>query len=157
MIVRLPSLVKSFDVFWSGDPAFVQLGPNATDAEQEAYAHRWKVARDTGDHSALLVDGAQPTKFIMRPLSVETFAALVDMARAKVGTSEVATLAFRIALESVSNLDGIEVKHEIHPRFGKIASTSFFGEAGIQPGDALPITSEVGGVMLDKASPSRPS
>lgn len=156
MISRLPSVAKPYDAVWSLDPAFEQLPDGADDATRTEHAHRWKVARETGDYSKLLVAGASPTKFVMRQLPPEHFPVLVDMMRSGSGNAEVASLSFRLALQSISNWDGVELKHEIHAKFGLIASLGFLAEAGLTAGQSMGLTTELGGVAFEKAMALRP-
>jgi hypothetical protein len=150
-MIRPPSNAKQFDAFYSKDPAFVQLADDASEDDGKEHAQKWRTARQTGDYSALLIEGQQPTKFTLRPLSVDAFASIIDMKRSGTGDNEVAILAFRVALKSVSNFGKAEIKFGPHKKFGLIASTDFLDKAGLPAGLALNIAAEIGGVALEKA------
>lgn len=128
MAIRPSSLQRQYDEYWSGDPAFVQPNPKATEAELVEHGRRWRVARQTGNVAELLVDPqAKPTKFVLRPLPGSVFRRLADLvAGGKIGNAEVASLAFRAALVDVVNggdeCPKIELRPDRdHPELGKIA------------------------------------
>ncbi len=125
MALRPPSLQKTYDDFYSGDPAFEQapVDPpeNATpedakyieDAQIE-HGRRIRVARETGNWSSLLKTGGNPTKFVMRPVSGSVFRALMDrLSAGKFGVLSLQQLLFRAAIVNVVNLDeGVDAKVE---------------------------------------------
>src|SRR5690349_2544706 len=119
---KLPSVVKEYSAVYSGDPSLAQP-PASVDADAsseavakhetavEEHAHKLKVARETGDYSALLAEGAgEPTLFQMRPLTADAFAYLIGQVYPNDGVIAANVLAFQFALRSVVNLPGAEVK-----------------------------------------------
>lgn len=129
MALRPPSNQTNRDDFWSADPAFVQLPENATDAQILEHANKWRVARETGNFGELLVEGAQPTKFVMRPIPGNVMRKLIDQCAAgKLGDYELAALAFRIVLVDVSNFGDTKVKFVNTEDYGRIASQHIVDE-----------------------------
>lgn len=155
-MIKLPSNVKPIAAYFTRDSAFNQLADNATEDEQKEHARKWKVARETGDYHQLLIEGQRPTEFTLRALTADQFGTLVDMIRSGVGNNEVSLLAFRIALLSVANFGDAEVKFTQHPKFGKIATLEFLDKSGLPAGLALAIASELGGLVIDRASQLSP-
>lgn len=122
-MLRPPSNQHPYNDHFSGDPAFVQPPANATKAQLEEHARKVEVARETGDWKALLIEGQQPTTFVMRPLKGNTFRNLVDDSMAdKIGGAMMAQLAFRAAIESIANLGDVQIARQNDPRFGEIAT-----------------------------------
>lgn len=127
MISALPSLIKTYDEYYSGDPAFVQLSPNASEEELKQYIARRKVARETGDWSGLLAPGGgKPTKFKLRPLTADLEGALNDYRVSSSGVamdSTVTLLTVRAALIAVIGFANPEngmdfiVQRDVDPRF----------------------------------------
>lgn len=172
-MIRPPSLCKKYDAFFSGDEAFKQPPPapreptsSASDADRAEYekelkahekrvedhVHAWKVARETGDYGALLSGDGIPTKFVMEPMSSDTWAVLIDMVQSKaIGDKELSVLSFRAALVDVVNFGDVEVKRETHPKLGKLANLGFFEAAGVPAGYSLQIIVELGRLALSKA------
>lgn len=126
-MLRPLSLAKTFDLYYSGDPAFEQPPPkpgkDATEQERAEYAtareaHRAKVvaAHETGDWSALLKPGETPTKFVMQQAHRPTWRAVMDRAELsedsprRLGPTQVIAIAFRLAIHSIPDLSG-EMKH----------------------------------------------
>lgn len=129
MALRPPSNQSNRDDFWSRDPAFIQLPDNATEAQGAAHALKWRVARETGNFGELLVEGASPTKFVMRPIPGNIIRKLIDKCSAgQLGDLELAALAFRCALVEVSNFGDTKIKHVNTEDFGRIASQSIVDE-----------------------------
>jgi hypothetical protein len=101
-MLRPPSIQRQYDEFYSRDPALLQPPPNATPKELEDHATKIRVARETGDWTALLVAGETPTKFVMRPLSGALFRRLSDrMIMRRIGPAELNAYAFRAALVEI--------------------------------------------------------
>lgn len=142
-MIRPPSNQKTYDEFWSRDPAFIQPpsaptfavdGDELADkAAREAHLqalrdHQRLVrnARETGDWSALLAGAEQPTRFIMRPLPGTLFRVIVDLVMSeRVGEAESNMLMVRAALVGVANLGDVDVKLALdpaYPKLGKIAT-----------------------------------
>ncbi len=106
MALRPPCLQKTYDEFYSGDPAFEIPEPGATDEQRGEYARRVTVARETNGWAALLKPGGNPTKFVMRPIPGDVFRRVVDAFQAgKFGSLTAQHICFRAAIVSVVNLD----------------------------------------------------
>lgn len=148
-MIRPPSVCTKFDAFWSRDPAFIQLSESASGDEKKEHAEKWERARRTGDYSELLIEGQSPTKFVLKPIKADHYAALVDMATS--GEPVTMTLfAFRVALDSIVNFPE-QLGHENVKRFGRIATLDCFDKAGIPGGVTNLIAQEIGGVAMEKA------
>ena len=110
-MIRPPSLQNQRDDYWSGDPAFVQLPPNATDEQREEHARKWRIARETGNYGDLLIQDAKPTKFVFQPMPGDVYRRLVDRVQAgRMGMLELHALAFRVAVVDVANLGDVKVR-----------------------------------------------
>jgi hypothetical protein len=150
-MIRAPSVQKQYGAVFSGDPAFVQLPEDATDEQKAAHEQKWKVARETGDYSALRIEGAgDPTVFTMKPLSTDAFAALYALGAAE-GAAAANMMAFRVSLQSVDNFGKVDIKRIQHKKFGPIATTEFFDKAGLPAGLSVKIALEIGDIVLSKA------
>ena len=153
MITRLPSVQRTYDLCWSGDSAFVQL-PDDADADAiKAHADKWRVARETGDYSALEVEGASPpTIFTFRQLNHDQTATLLDMSRSRQhGVAVVNSLAFMTAIDKVSNLGDAKIERNVlHSQLGLIASSDFFAAAGVPPAVSVPIVLELGEIVFER-------
>lgn len=113
-MIRPPSNQTSYDEFWSGDPAFAQP------PDQEKH----KRARETGDYSAVLLEGAMPTKFVMAPLKGSQHRWIADqVAAGAIGAAQAHQLAFRCALQEVVNFGDVTVKKTMHEKLGQIATS----------------------------------
>lgn len=135
-MIRPPSNQKPYDEYWSGDPAFVQPPQKPTDESDEArrkyvadlaeHAAKLKRARQTGDWSPLLIEGQQPTKFVMQPIRGAQWRWLVDESTRedehRMGPAQFWSLMFRCACVSVKNL-GVDLpdKPVRHKDLGLIA------------------------------------
>lgn len=163
-MIRPPSLVKQYDEYWSEDPAFEQAPAHPGDsasAEQLAafkkaeaeYTTKLFAAWDTGNWAPLRIEGGgEPTKFVMRPIPSSAGALLADMMQAQRGENEVYTLAFRIALVGVSNLEGAKVAPVNDERFGRIASLSWMDDVGITGAMGVRLLRELGSRAMSRAS-----
>lgn len=148
-MIRPPSNVAKYNAFWSCDPAFIQIPDDASAEEKKEHAEKWERARKTGDYTELLIEGEQPTTFVMKPLKADHYAALVDIA-ASGEPSAMVLMAFRVALDSLANFPE-PVAKENHRRFGSIATTACFDKAGVPGGVTNQIAQELGGLALKKA------
>lgn len=137
-MLRLPSLQREYDEYYSGDPAFVQPPPMPPEGASPAdialviqlrveHAHRITVARDTGDWSPLMIEGETPTRFVMRPLVGELYRNLRDLFKDRTVGVEISNhVVFRAALRRVHGLGDLKVELELHENpelemLGKIA------------------------------------
>lgn len=70
------------------------------------YENEWRVARDTQDWSPLIVEGKQPTYFVMRWIPRELFRRWADLRRSgKLGYEEGNVALVRLALVGIENLN----------------------------------------------------
>lgn len=167
-MIRPPSIQKPYDEFWSEDEAFEQRPADPPDnasaeakaahaAELAAYEAKLTAAVEHGHWHALRVaGGTEPTKFLVRPLPSDATGILFDMRDAGVGLNELFITTFRVALLSVSNLDGAKVVPVEDDRFGKIASLAWMEQAGIVGTQGMRIILEIGARLLRRASPLDP-
>jgi hypothetical protein len=118
-VIRLPSLQKPQDEFYSGDPAFIQLPDDVSESDRAEHARKWKVARESGNYSALIVEGQQATKFTMQPVNRTVWRAFVDRvlqpadSTRRIGPITTPSLLFRLAICSVSGID-VQIKRRPH-------------------------------------------
>jgi hypothetical protein len=123
-VIRPPSLQKPQDDYYSGDPAFIQLPADASDEQRKEHAHKWKVARETGNYSALLIEGQQATKFTMQPIKRTDWRAFKDRVTLPpgspkaIGINEAWALAFRMSVVAVTVGADIEIKRYPHREWG---------------------------------------
>lgn len=164
MSIRPPSLQSQYDDFFSGDPALIPEPKLAADADEKAiaayklacdeYLTKLRVARETGDWTAILVGTEQPTKFVMKQISGDAYRGLLDMHRAeKVGPGKANQLAFRCAITKVVDSGLPEASTKVtafnHPDLGKIASVAisdYFDSIDTR------IVSELGGEAMRRVS-----
>lgn len=132
MTIRLGSLQRDYDFYSSVDPAFhpaPKIVANPSDEQiaghrkaLEEYAARWKVARETGDYSKLLVEGQQPTKFVLGRVSRTTWRAIQDRtilpidSERHIGFNQVLALLTRLAVRSVPGVD-FKLDHAPDPKW----------------------------------------
>jgi hypothetical protein len=166
-MIRPPSLIKQYNDFWSEDPAFEQA-PKAppVDASEDVkaayeeaakcYVAKLTAAWETGDWQPMLVGNAEPTKFLMRPLSSDVVGILSDMQNSGTRENELFTLAFRLALVGVQNLENAKVKILDDERFGKMASLSWMADVGLTGSFGLQLIRELGVRALNRASQLSP-
>lgn len=153
-MIRPPSLSKTFDLHFSGDPAFEQPPPKEDEKARKTYSAKLTAARDTGDWSPLLVADGRPSKFVMQQIHRPTWRHVIDRASLSpdnprhLGPNVVMSIAFRMAIQSVPDL-GIECKH--------VPDTGFDGwkmapESVVDTLDQISpaIVGELGMVLLDK-------
>jgi hypothetical protein len=120
MIIRPPSYQREYTDHWPGDPAFVQ--PPSDESELKEYERKLRVARETGDWKPLLVEGAQPTAFIMGQVDRSIWRALGGRMMLPssnprwIGSAEGVALLFRLALVKIVGLD-VEVDRRPDPRW----------------------------------------
>lgn len=114
---RAPSNQQTYDLFWSGDPAFVQ-------GDSKEHERKLEVARDTGDWSPLLIQGQTPTKFVTRQIPGDLRRRLVDWYEAhKLGARELDALLVRLAVTDVVGFGDFRLKFTAHDDWGRIATT----------------------------------
>jgi hypothetical protein len=154
-VIKPPSLAKPFTEYFSEDPAFEQLASDATPEQTAEYSAKLTAAWETGDWSALRAEGAgEPTTFTVRALPSDAFGKLADIQAAGAGDNEVYQLAFRVVLQSVSNLGNAKVTTIEDERFGRIASLQFLTDAGVTGALGMRIMREIGVRALKRANDS---
>jgi hypothetical protein len=155
-MIKGPSNQKPYEAVWTGDGAFIQLPKDATEEQQEEHARKWEVARETNDYSALRLEGADdPTVFALRHLTADQLTYLHGATKAGTLTPvESTVLAFRAALLDVRNVGKVKIGRIHHKRLGEIATLDFFDKAGIPAGMAVAVATQLGNLVVAKASPS---
>lgn len=154
MIIRPPSLHKTWDTYWSQDPAFTPtptLSDEPTPEEKAAgleYLTKLRSAKNTGDWSELVLAGKTPTKFVMGQVDRNVWRALIDRSRLPpdskrhVGQSVAEAILFRLSVQSIEGLD-IKFKRAADPQWDEwdMAPASLINALDeIDPG----IVSEIG-------------
>lgn len=133
-MIRPPSVQRTYQAFFSGDPAIVQLPADATDDQRKEHAHRLKVALETGDWGPILSGEGDPTRFTLRFVPGDIFEKIIDRAilpndsQLRIGPREYGTLLVRAALIEVSNAGDLQIKFDKHPWLGRIASAETVNE-----------------------------
>lgn len=141
---------RQYDEYWSGDPAFVQRDATWTDQQKAEHDNKIRIARETGDWMPLLVEGMQPTKFIMRALPGKISRKLVDDINfGKIGSAVLASVSFRAAILSIENgPSDLPAITQVQTDYGPIASTDISDALDAL---ALEIVGELGSVVLARA------
>lgn len=155
-MIKAPSSQKTYDAFYTGDPAIVSLPAEASDEQRADRDRAIERALETGDWSAVVVPGEQPTRFVMKPLGAEVFGELQSML-GTVRSYVMSTLAFRAAIVDVKNLpDAGAIDFVIHPTLGRIATTAFLDRAGLTGELGAAIITQLGWHAYLKAQGSNP-
>lgn len=116
IVTRPPSNQQTHDLFWSGDPAFIQ-------GDGAEHARKLEVARETGDWSPLLIERLVPTKFVCRQIPGELKRRILDQFNAgKIGGYELDALLFRLAVVDVVGLGDFKVRFTVSDDWGKLAT-----------------------------------
>lgn len=116
-MIKPPSVLKSYTLIYSGDPALVlppePAEPDPTGAPS-ARARALELARDTGSWAQLLAPGGEaPTLFEMRPLPGTAFDWwAAECRRRDLSQREAFTLILRLALRKVENFGAHTVRVE---------------------------------------------
>lgn len=128
-MIRPPSLQRTYDDFFTLDPAFIQrpadLPADASDDEKAAhksavedYEAKIAAAKETGKWEAVLVPGAVPTKFVVGQVDRNIWRAILDRtwlppdSPRYIGQAALVALLFRLAIQ---NITGFEVKVDRRP------------------------------------------
>lgn len=159
--LRPPSLQRTYDEYWSGDPAFEQLPENATDKQRQEHQKRIDSVRETGNWPSLVVEGGSPTKFVMQPIDRNIWREIVDRgslpadSERRIGNHMLAALLFRLALVQIENLPGVEVKRTRDPKWGWMMA---HGEVVTLLDDYDPaIVGEIGGAIFGRLTGPPPN
>lgn len=141
---------RQYDEYWSGDPAFAQPDKDATDEQRKEHQNKVRIARETGDWSPLLIEGMQPTKFVMRALRGRVSRKMVDdIGFGKIGSAELASISFRAAIISIENgPTDLPAITQVNTDYGAIASMDITDALDAL---ALEIVGELGSTVLARA------
>ena len=163
-MLRPLSVQRPYTAFFSGDPAIIPAPPEpAKDADEETkktyerqkkeHARLLELALATSQWQEICVPGDTITTFKLRPLKTDEYGALCSMLVNRVEQPfEVWKLAFQLALQDCSPLlDGVEVKFTEHPRWGRIATTSFLDEIGLKPEVGAMVVMEIGQLVYKRS------
>lgn len=162
-----PSNQSSYTEIWSGDPALVQPPPEPKGASKaalkeykaalEEHQRKVKLAGESGNWSALLIPGQQPTRFVVRPLSGQAYREIVSRLLLTDPNSEkrltqitMPAVVFRCCIEKIEN-GGYdqEIQRYPHEAFGSIVSVDVANYLdGIDP----TIVSEIGRRIYDRGT-----
>jgi len=147
MAIKAPSLQSDYSLIFSGDDA---LKLPEDEAERE---HALTVARDTGRWDDLLVPGAKPTIFDVRPLTGSDFAHILGESH-RLGwiALEECAYALRLALRKVTNLG--EFKVEPVDEGGRSMASTNIINAIYATGGGRAIVLELGHAVIRKAQNS---
>jgi hypothetical protein len=133
-MIRLPSIQRDYDWYWSGDPALVQppvaLAVDASDEDKAAhkiasdeYKAKLKACRDTGDWSPLLKPGEQPLKFVLCQVDRNAWRALDDRrslpsaSSSHVSSGLLLALLARLAIKDIVGAEGVRVVRSPDSKF----------------------------------------
>lgn len=106
--MKLPSLTRESTWVWSEDPALDAPAPDAAEDVRKEWARRLETARDTGQWDGLVKAGHKLTKFTLRIVPALLWRKLIDSMGGELGVREANSLAVRLALTAVSDLDGFD-------------------------------------------------
>lgn len=121
-MIKGPSNQGRYTIYFSGDPAFVQLKEDATPEEAKEYFEKLEHARETGNYSLLRLEGGgEPTGFVMRPMQGQAARELGVRNNQGVAISKLTPLAFRACIVKVDG-DDYPVKPMHDPDLGDIAT-----------------------------------
>lgn len=127
-MIRPPSLTKTRDDFFSGDPAFIQPPPRGDLSEEEhakavaEYETKIRNAKETGNWSDVLVPGAVPTKFVLEHVDRNVWRSILDRGALpadsdrRIGTGAAMALLFRLALKDIVGFD-LKVERAPDPKW----------------------------------------
>jgi hypothetical protein len=156
-MLRLPSAQKTYDDFYSGDPALVQLGADASKAQHEERVRKLAIARKTGDWSEFRIEGQLPTKFGMRLIGSEPLRKLRDLHEKDGLTNVWAALCFRCALVDVTNLGDFSVRRSIVDRYPELGAIATEDVCTVLDGIDPDIVNELGVAAFVRSSQRDPS
>jgi len=147
MAIKAPSLQSDYSLIFSGDDA-LKLPEDETERE-----HALTVARDTGRWDDLLVPGAKPTIFDVRPLTGSDFTRIIGTSH-RLGwiALEECAYALRLALRKVTNLGDFKVE-QVEEDGVMLASTNIIN-AIYATGGGRSIVLELGQAVIKKAQHS---
>jgi hypothetical protein len=128
-MIRPPSLQKTFDLVWSGDPALNApvRGDADSDAAWEATSAEWRerlrTARELGEWGDLIRPGQVPTRFTVKPVPGTINRLLQDdVAAGRLGHNELFAWMVRVTLVSIADMGvPFKIENERHERYGRVA------------------------------------
>lgn len=123
-MIKPLSLTGEYDLIWSGDPALDAPDKAASDAEQEAWADRFRIATETGQWDPLLKPGQKPTRFRMCQIYGKAREAVRDLlATVEETPNQTLSYLFRAHLVSIDDFGDHKVRRAADERLGmKIAT-----------------------------------
>lgn len=109
------------------------------------------VSRETGDYAPILLKGETPTWFHFRVIPGTLMREFQNgLMSEEVKNFKIPSLAFRLAITKIENLDGIKIETEDDPSYGKIAKASIVDSLDmINAG----IVNELGEFALNRSVP----
>lgn len=168
-MIKPPSVQKTYDAFYKGDPAVISIDPviaamppeaeKRIEAEQKLDA-RITRARETGQWEDALLPGERPTIFTFKQLpsaiSGELYSMLKD-ARSHRDQYTVYRLAFLLAIIEVKNLpDAGEINFVTHSQFGRMATPEFLDRAQCSGQLGAAIMVDLGSYVIYRAGAASP-
>jgi hypothetical protein len=150
-MLRPLSNQKTWDAFYSGDPAIAPLPDDASDEQKQERERLVKHALQSGDWSQ--VDPrAEATRFSFRQLKADEFGELRSMLFNGEKPYSVYRLAFQLALKDAKPLpEKVTVKFVSHSTLGKVATLSFLDDARIPPEVGADVVFELGKLVYERA------
>lgn len=108
-------------------------------------------AKETGDYSKIVAEGAKPTWFHLRVIPGSALREIYAAVSAgEISTFKQPAIAFRCAISKIVNAEGVALEFENDPRYGKIATDSIVDVLdSIDPA----IVTELGYYALGRSSP----
>jgi hypothetical protein len=169
-MIRPPSLVRTWETYYPRDSAFKQPPlPPVEDAPQserdeyklavEQYRTALRVCREKGDWSSLLVEGGQPTKFVMGQVDREIFRELIDRSQLpassprRIGDAIAMSILFRLSCKAIVGWDKFE--HAPDPKWD---GWQMAPKEVVQMLDDIDmrIAAEIGREVFDRLQATRP-
>lgn len=116
-----PSLQHPYDVILASDPAIAKP-ENGDEAGVAEFVRKLGIARDTGDYSALLIEGVTPVRYRIRHVAQKMLRRLHDRQNAVgdnfVGRQETAELCVQLGLVEVVGRD-IKLEYDSSQVWGR--------------------------------------
>lgn len=164
-MIRLPSLQRTFDLYWTSDDALEQppaapardASPEEHAAHKEAdaaYHAKLRAAWETGDWSPLLIPGKSPTKFVCAQVDREIWRSIMERHllpadnKQHISNQRMYSLVFRLAVVDIVGLDGVKVRREHDEEWGWTMATRDI--VNVLDAGSMHIVSEIGAVIASK-------
>lgn len=155
-MIKPPSNQKTYDAFYSGDPAIIQLPDEASDEQKKDRDDRIKRARETGLWDDVIAGGEQPTVFTFKQLTAAQTGHLHDIMGNPRRQFEALMLAFCLALVDVKHLGEAGKPTFVNAELGRMATTQFLDKAGCTGELGAAIIVELGSYVLERARAANP-